>query len=131
MTDALAIDLTAPCWLWQGKLSKGYGRKRVGHRMTMAHRYMWTVMRGPIPEKMQIDHLCGVRHCVNPQHLEVVTTAEHSRRNALARPRPIFCPHGHRYDTNNTYFHGEQGHRYCRTCNRESHARRAKDEVRF
>jgi len=70
MTGALAVDVKAPCWLFQGYVhpSTGYGHLTDKGVRVLAHRYMWTVMRGPIPEGMTIDHLCRVRRCVNPQH---------------------------------------------------------------
>ncbi len=122
MTDALAINLDAPCWLFGGAITRnGYGQVRRKGVTLYAHRYMWTLMRGPIPAGMQIDHLCRVRHCINPQHMEVVTHRENLRRGEgiTARlARKTHCPHGHEYTEANTYRPPSTRHRICRECHR-------------
>jgi HNH endonuclease len=75
------------CWLWQGALhSAGYGFLSVGGRNQLAHRVAYRLFVGPIPDGLELDHLCRVKHCVNPAHLEPVTTAENLRRGREARP---------------------------------------------
>lgn len=65
---------TSGCWLWKGHLNNnGYGRFYTEPGSCYAHRWAYTRWVGPIPEGFQIDHLCRVRHCVNPSHLEAVT----------------------------------------------------------
>ncbi len=72
----------SPCHIWLlAKAQNGYGFERVPTRpMTYAHRTAFERARGPIPAGMQIDHLCRVRECVNPDHLEIVTQKENVRR---------------------------------------------------
>lgn len=73
-----------PCWTWAGKrTSQGYGS--FGTDQTLAHRYAYEDMVAEIPEDLTIDHLCRVRLCVNPSHLEPVTRAENTRRELEAR----------------------------------------------
>jgi DNA-binding transcriptional regulator YiaG len=77
----------SPCWLWQGHIGQlGYGWIKRGP----VHRVYFEQARGPVPDGMELDHLCRVRHCVNPDHLEVVTRSENVRRAraADARRRP-------------------------------------------
>lgn len=73
------------CWIWQRRcLNSGYGAiSRDGHRV--AHRWYYERYVGPIPEGMDLDHLCRVRTCVNPLHLEPCSRAENSRRGAKTR----------------------------------------------
>lgn len=105
------------CWEWNGAPnSGGYGRATIAARTrTRAHRAVYELLVAPIPEGLHLDHLCRVRMCVNPAHLEPVTHAENNRRAARVITH---CPSGHPYDDENTYVRGETGHRQCRTCNR-------------
>lgn len=73
---------TTPCWIWKGSRShKGYGTVTRQGKTFQAHRLMWIQMRGPIPDGLQLDHLCVVRSCINPNHLEPVTPLENVRRS--------------------------------------------------
>ncbi len=76
---------TTPCWIWIGGLNQdGYGCiNRDGY--TSAHRYSWFRRHGPIPAALEIDHLCRVRCCVNPDHMELVTRSENVLRGVHAR----------------------------------------------
>jgi HNH endonuclease len=87
------VDRTAPggCWLWLGQLNQwGYGHFRRTlapgqHRTVKAHRLAYTLLVGPIPTGLTLDHLCGRRSCVRPDHLEPVTNAENLRRRHAGR----------------------------------------------
>lgn len=113
-----------PCWEWTGaKHGKGYGHFWNGKRLTKAHRWSYEHFREPIPDGLEIDHLCRNRACIHPSHLEPVTSAENSQRgntgqNHACKTR---CPHGHPYDEANTYVN-PKGSRVCRTCNRNKAA---------
>lgn len=79
------------CWIWTGRVNpKGYGQFRPGGRGTsvaQAHRWAFELFVGSIPDGLHIDHLCRVKACVNPRHLEPVTDLENKRRAAEARRR--------------------------------------------
>lgn len=77
-------DLGA-CWLWTGFIdADGYGMVRYRGQSIGAHRMAWQLLVGPIPAGMDLDHLCFVRACTRPDHLEVVTRSENSRRRNAA-----------------------------------------------
>ena len=101
-----------PCVLWEGTLDRdGYGKKAG----TLAHRLAYVAARGPIPAGLEIDHLCRVRACVNPDHLEAVTKAENQRRGI--RATATACIHGHPFTPENT-IRRRRGGRDCRECGR-------------
>lgn len=80
------------CWLWNGhRESNGYGRFRHDGRRSGAHRFAYEAEVGPIPDGLTIDHLCRVRHCVNPAHLEAVTSRENTRRRDDLRGEQHGC----------------------------------------
>lgn len=107
------------CWLWTSSTrGEGYGKfsgSSVG--TDSAHRISYILLVGPIPDGLELDHLCRVRNCVNPDHLEPVTNAENVRRAFAASPRarPTHCKHGHEFTTENTLME-EGGGRRCRIC---------------
>lgn len=70
------------CWLWLGSINPktGYGKKQLDGKSVLAHRWVYEMLLGPIPDGLVIDHKCKTRHCVNPHHLEVVDQAENCRR---------------------------------------------------
>lgn len=111
------VDAAGPCWLWTASLSKGYGQFWTGERLQMAHLWAWEHLVGPIPAGLDLDHLCRVRRCVNPDHLDPVTRAENLARGATIparNARKTHCLMGHEFTEANTYRH--RGARYCRAC---------------
>lgn len=69
------------CWLWLGELNRnGYGRLSVRGKKQMVHRLSYTLAFGGIPQGRILDHLCRVRCCCNPHHLEPVTVKENTVR---------------------------------------------------
>jgi hypothetical protein len=115
------VDKTETCWLWRAFIEpKGYGR----FRQKLAHRVSYEMHVGPIPDGLTLDHLCRVRHCVNPAHLEPVTAAENTRRGKEATK--THCKHGHLFDEANTIHivdRAKGGKRACRTCARAAKQR--------
>ena len=134
------VDVSHPlgCWMWTAAQNgRGYGKFVAGsrtkgtRRFVLAHRYAYELLRGPIPDGMHIDHLCQVRGCVNPDHLEVVDNGENLRRSqntfAGRHARARSCPQGHPYVGDNLYLCPKTGSRMCRTCRRERNRRRYAD----
>lgn len=120
------------CVLYTGCVTnKGYGQISVGGRRQLAHRAIYELTVGPIPDGMALDHTCHNRdascmggesclhrRCINVEHLEPVTGAENTRRGKswAINGTKTHCPQGHPYDDENTYLY--DGRRYCRACNR-------------
>lgn len=110
------------CWLWvANKTHDGYGRFSVGSKYVYAHRFAWTLENGQVQEGLQLDHLCRVRECVNPAHMEPVDCRTNVLRGvspSAMRAAQIECIHGHKFDDTNTYWRPDGG-RECRTCHRQ------------
>jgi hypothetical protein len=114
------------CWLWTGALTgTGYGQFWIGDRTTVAHRFSYELLVGPIPRGRDLDHKCRIRCCVNPAHLEPVTRAENMRRAAPFgtlgghHRTKTRCKRGHPFDETNTDHRlGANGkpRRQCREC---------------
>ncbi len=114
------VDRESGCWLWQAAISRnGYARIDIDNVAWYAHRLAYEVFKEPIPKHLEIDHLCRVRHCVNPEHLEAVTAKENSRRGdtGLHNKAKTHCPRGHEYSGENLHINSK-GERLCRACNR-------------
>ena len=110
------------CWHWTGAASHdGYGRVYTERGVKYAHRVVWELLVGPIPEGLVIDHLCRNRSCVNPDHLEPVTRKENQRRGqANQNIAKTHCKRGHEFTEENTYIQPSTGKRGCRRCKRDA-----------
>ncbi len=92
------------CWLWtRGCTTNGYGHGRMDSQHFYAHRLAWELWHGPIPDGLELDHLCRVHRCCNPDHLEPVTHAENMRRStpggaAGLNRAQTECKKGHPFD---------------------------------
>lgn len=111
------------CVLWSGALTrKGYGQTSVGGKSAAVHRLIYVHFKGPIPDGLEIDHLCRVRNCANPDHLEAVTHQENLRRGGSpvgVNAQRTHCVNGHEFSPENTITCGRKGgraRRKCRAC---------------
>lgn len=117
---------TEACWYWTAGQKDGYGAFRTSNNRTVrAHKWLYEQLHGRVAEKMELDHLCNHRNCVNPHHLEQVTHAENLRRapigkRALRKVVRTHCPTGHPYIPSNTYILPSTGERRCKICLRKA-----------
>lgn len=114
-------------WMWLGKLCRGYGTFWANGKTNRVHRYSYEFYKEPIPKGMVIDHLCRIRNCVNPQHLEVVTNKENVLRGtgpSAKHARKTHCVNGHPLSGSNLGV--SKNGRYCRLDNTEAKRRERK-----
>lgn len=126
--DTKVVPLTDGCWMWTASLTVhgGYGQFNDGSTMVRAHRWSYEQHVGPIPDGLDLDHLCRNRWCVNPDHLEPVSRGENLLRGYAARGVADSCAQGHPFDESNTFTRAN-GARGCRTCrNNASRASKAR-----
>jgi hypothetical protein len=143
MTSVSILDLPANmqakivvtesgCWEWTGHTNpSGYGHVGVRGATQLTHRVSYELLAGPIPDGLQIDHLCRNKPCCNPVHLEPVTAHE----NNMRRPgvRKSHCKHGHPMTEENTLVKRRGGVTMwnCRECERQAQRRRRAEKARI
>lgn len=129
------ISKSDGCWVWLGKpANTGYGQIGFDHpkRVTRnAHRVVYELLVGEVPEGKQLDHTCRNRLCVNPEHLEPVTQRENLLRGSGIPARnaaKTHCINGHELVEGSYWSYGSRGGRQCKEChyarkkqNRQTH----------
>lgn len=126
-----AVSGWGGCIIWTGPTWDGYGVVKVGGSARVAHRVLYEIFMGPVPGGLELDHTCHTeqldcpggqcvhRRCVNPYHLEPVTSAENKFRGRspiAANAFKTHCPQGHEYTDDNTYRKPSNGQRVCKQC---------------
>ncbi len=123
------VEKTPTCWNWIGGKRRTkklyYGVFGITHsyhnyETVTAHRFAYQLIKGPIPEGKELDHLCKNTLCVNPDHLEPVTHRENIMRGLspkiLGWGKPT-CPQGHLFTEDNLApYELSIGHRKCLIC---------------
>ncbi|KKN34512.1 hypothetical protein LCGC14_0793070 [marine sediment metagenome] len=122
-----------PCWEWTGAIgfwgygNFGNGRRNDGRCKTVrAHRWAYEHLVGPIPQGLELDHLCRNHACVNYLHIEAVTRRENLLRGdtfAAVNARKTHCLRGHPFNDENTYHRSDRRGRQCRICKSEASSR--------
>ena len=109
------VEKTPICWFWTGATRhRGYGDAWANGRHYAAHRLAYEAVIGPIPEKLTLDHKCGVTSCVNPEHLQVMTMIDNCRLGSPAQN--THCPKGHPFDGRNVIWIKDKKDRMSRMC---------------
>lgn len=112
------VNKTNTCWLWVGsKCSSGYGNFFYNGKLHVASRWSYVHHKGPIPPDHEVDHLCRVRNCVKPEHLQTLTHKDNVRRTG--RNNDAHCKRGHLFSEENTYNLNNNRGRSCRQCIRD------------
>ena len=114
------------CWEWAGCLTHGYGIFHVPgtkNCVARAHEFAYQHLVSPVPEGLELDHLCHNPKCVNPKHLDPVTHQENMIRGLAFNSNrgnclKTHCIQGHPFNETNTYI-GKDGHRHCLACLKE------------
>ena len=120
------VVITETCWLWPGATKVGYAWGLVKYKPELLHRFFYRELREPIPEGLHIDHLCRVRNCLNPWHMEAVTQKENTLRGdapTIRAKRDNLCVRG-LHSMDNAYVNPKTGWRRCRSCAAEYERRR-------
>lgn len=123
-------DSASACWPWPGRVhTDGYGRTSTDGRRGQVHRITYALVKGSIPEGLELDHLCRNRACANPNHLEAVTSRVNLLRGvgaAAQNARKTECKRGHSLVGANCYVNAGSGFRQCRRC-KALHAQAKRD----
>lgn len=117
------------CWRWTGAhMRKGYGQLWAAGKTMSVHRLAYELWVGPLSPDLDIDHLCCVRDCINPAHLDAVTHRTNLQRRGERRTH---CPQGHALVPENIKWTKSRGNR-ARTCRRcfNDKRRRRRAELR-
>ena len=124
--DKIQPEPNSGCWLWEGALtSHGYGSVWLNGCVHGAHRAVYEFYKGPIPADKELDHLCRIRSCCNPDHLEPVIHMVNSQRGDVGLYKKIqtHCKRGHEFTPENTRaeISNRSVVRRCRACARIIH----------
>lgn len=124
ISDKILVADTG-CWLWQGAYggSMSYGQTWFEGRLQYVHCVIYRLLKGPIPSGYEIDHLCQIALCCNPDHLEAVTHSVNVKRSAAWHhvvkrwSEATHCNRGHPFSEDNVYVE-PNGKRRCKECKR-------------
>jgi hypothetical protein len=127
------VDWNTGCWEWSGGTSRGYGTFWLGYvngksKFIGAHVFSYEYFKGvPVQKGLELDHLCRIPQCINPDHLEPVTHKVNMLRGRTPASKnavKTHCPNGHLLSGDNIY-NITRGDRCCKICTQVTRKRRA------
>lgn len=122
--EKVSPEPNSGCWLWVGSAQpSGHGTFWNGRKKEYAHRFSYKHFKGKIPKHLELDHLCRVTSCVNPDHLEAVTHKVNIHRSPIHNANKTHCKCGHVLSGNNLGHNPTTGQRICINCRRASQRR--------
>lgn len=125
--EKISREPMSGCWIWTGALSGGgYAQAGINRKTVYVHRLAYEAFRGCVPAGQTIDHLCRVRCCVNPWHMEAVSPRENVLRGVSAPAmlaRKTHCKYGHLLSGPNLYLMPRGQGRQCRKCRYDRNTR--------
>jgi hypothetical protein len=115
IASKIRIDSDTGCHIWTGATyGKGYGQTKINGRTVPVHRLMWEACYGPIPDGLQVDHVCGIKACCNVHLLRLLTNRENTlagNNKAAQYARRVNCD-----KCGGPFSHFSNGIRYCKPC---------------
>lgn len=120
--QAKLVESPTGCLEWFGTITGskrgGYGAVSYQGRLWVVHKLLWEAEYGPVPDRLELDHICRNRRCANLNHLRIVTTLQNAQASPLTNVSKTHCARGHAYDEINTRWYCRDNYwcRYCRKC---------------
>ena len=124
----IVIEPISGCWFWTGSLdSNGYPRVNINSINRRAHIISYEHFKGAVPLNMDCHHVCKNKHCVNPNHIKVISRYNHKQLHLgeNIKAQQTHCINGHEFTEENTYYRCYRNwtQRACNTCRRETSKR--------
>lgn len=125
--EKIWVNPETGCWEWIGSLTapNGYAQIGINGDKIVVHNLVYELLIGKMDDGLEPDHICLIKRCVNPEHIEPVTHSENVKRAQSLLPKKTHCPSGHEYVGDNLYVNPNTEFKHCRKCQSERNDARA------